>query len=157
MKADIMKELPDEAIPIIDIYFDVSSSWEPEDIEIGKKAIASVKAFEASGEIKINIFYFSNGVSNTFESTRATYGKGTWGWRSVLQNIKSTKAKNVIVMTDDDIDTIVPDGYDAEHGPTCKVDGCVWFLWKNGLASPWCTKRLIGKQGNYQYAFHRGE
>jgi hypothetical protein len=26
MKADIMKELPDEAIPIIDIYFDVSSS-----------------------------------------------------------------------------------------------------------------------------------
>jgi hypothetical protein len=58
-------------------------------------------------------------------------------------------------MTDDDIDTIIPPRHDAKHGPTLRVDGCVWFLWKNGLSSPWCTKRLIGSQGNYQYAFYR--
>lgn len=79
MKADLTQEIPEEVIPIIDIYFDVSGSWGPEDIEIGKKAIATVKEFEDAGEIKLNIFYFSGGVSNTFESTRALYGTGTRG------------------------------------------------------------------------------
>ena len=151
MKADLTQEIPEEVIPVIDIYFDVSGSWDSEDIEIGKKAIATVKEFEDAGEIKLNIFYFSNGVSNTFESTRALYGTGTRGWREVLKNIKATEAQNIMVMTDDDIEYLG----DAKQGPTCRVDGCVWFLWKNGLASPSCVSHLIGRQGNYQYAFYR--
>lgn len=151
MKADLTQEIPEEVIPVIDIYFDVSGSWDSEDIDIGKKAIATVKEFEDAGEIKLNIFYFSNGVSNTFESTRALYGTGTHGWREVLKNIKATEAQNVMIMTDDDIEDIG----NAKSGPTLKVDGCVWFLWRNGLASPSCVSHLIGRQGNYQYAFYR--
>lgn len=151
MKADLTQEIPEEVIPVIDIYFDVSGSWDSEDIEIGKKAIATVKEFEDAGEIKLNIFYFSNGVSNTFESTRAIYGTGTHGWREVLKNIKATDAQNIMIMTDDDIEYLGS----AKQGPTCRVDGCVWFLWKNGLASPSCVSHLIGRQGNYQYAFYR--
>lgn len=151
MKADLTQEIPEEVIPVIDIYFDVSGSWDSEDIEIGKKAIATVKEFEDAGEIKLNIFYFSNGVSNTFESTRALYGTGTHGWPEILKNIKATEAQNIMIMTDDDIEGIG----NAKYGPTCKVDGCVWFLWRNGLASPSCVSHLIGRQGNYQYAFYR--
>lgn len=151
MKADLTQTIPEEVIPVIDIYFDVSGSWYPEDIEIGKKAIATVKEFEDAGEIKLNIFYFSNGVSNTFESTRARYGTGTWGWPEILKNIKATEAQNIMIMTDADIEDIG----NAKSGPTYKVDGCVWFLWRNGLASPSCVSHLIGKQGNYQYAFYR--
>ena len=127
-KADLTQEIPEEVIPVIDIYFDVSGSWDSEDIEIGKKAIATVKEFEDAGEIKLNIFYFSNGVSNTFESTRALYGPGTHGWPEILKNIKATEAQNIMIMTDDDIEGIG----NAKYGPTCKVDGCVWFLWRNG-------------------------
>lgn len=151
MKADLTQEIPEEVIPVIDIYFDVSGSWYPEDIEIGKKAIATVKEFEDAGEIKLNIFYFSNGVSNTFEGTRARYGTGTWGWPDILKNIKATEAQNIMIMTDADIEDIG----NAKSGPTCKVDGCVWFLWRNGLSSPSCVSHLIGRQGNYQYAFYR--
>ena len=151
MKADLTQEIPEEVIPVIDVYFDVSGSWDSEDIEIGKKAIATVKEFEDAGEIKLNIFYFSNGVSNTFESTRARYGTGTWGWPEILKNIKATEAQNIMIMTDADIEDIG----NAKKGPTCKVDGCVWFLWRNGLSSPSCVTHLIGRQGNYQYAFHR--
>ena len=151
MKADLTQTIPEEVIPVIDIYFDVSGSWGPEDIEIGKKAVATVKEFEDAGEIKLNIFYFSNGVGTTFESTRARYGTGTHGWEKILQNIKATEAQNVMIMTDNDIEYIG----DAKQGPTCKVDGCVWFLWKNGEASPSCVSHLIGRQGNYQYAFYR--
>ena len=151
MKADLTQTIPEEVIPVMDIYFDVSWSGGPEDIEIGKIAFATVKEFEDAGEIKLNIFYFSNGVGTTFESTRARYGTGTHGWEKILQNIKATEAQNVMIMTDNDIEYIG----DAKQGPTCKVDGCVWFLWKNGESSPSCVSHLIGRQGNYQYAFYR--
>jgi hypothetical protein len=160
MKADLTQEVPEEVIPVIDIYFDVSGSWYPEDIEIGRKAIATVKEFEDAGEIKLNIFYFSDEVSNNYNEV---CNRGTTAWRKILQNIKATGAQNVLVMTDDDIERIGQAGksnahyapYGAIGGPTCKVDGCVWFLWKNGKASPSCVDHLIGRQGNYQYAFYR--
>lgn len=158
MKADIIKDLPDEAIPIIDIYFDVSQSWDASDIEIGKRAVATVKEFEDQGEIKINLFYFANEIGSTIVEAQRR-GTGTTAWPKILQNIKATKATNVVIMTDDDIQYLGDDynkwahQYSAKYGPTCRVTGCVWFLWKNGLASPDCVKKLIGRQGNYQYAF----
>ena len=161
VKAEIMKEMPEVTIPVIDIYFDVSASWTQADIDIGKKAIATVKGFEDAGEIKLNIFYFGDEVSSNYHEV---CNGGTTAWRKVLQNIKATGAQNVLIMTDDDIEQIGKRGqkpwyshyaqYGAIGGPTCKVDGCVWFLWKNGESSPSCVDHLIGRQGNYQYAFY---
>lgn len=160
MKADLTQEIPEEVIPIVDIYFDVSGSWTQADIDIGKKAIAVVKEFEDAGEVKLNIFYFGDEVSSNYSSVA---GGGTYGWQKILKNIKATGAQNIMVMTDDDIESIgeyaerwdLYKQYSAAFGPTVKVDGCVWYLWKNGLASPSCVQHLNGRQGTYQYAFYR--
>jgi hypothetical protein len=155
MKADLEKELPAEAIPIVDVYFDVSGSWDDSDIEIGEAAIASVKVFEDQGDLVMNIFYFSNDVDNvSMEHCRALYGQGTHGWPKILQNIKATGAKNVLVMTDSDIELLNGSGAGAADCGSLKVEGCVWYLWKNGESSPTCLRKLTGDQGTYQFSFH---
>ncbi len=156
MKADIEKELPAEAKPIIDVYFDVSGSWEEKDIKIGEAAIASVKVFEDQGDIVLNVFFFSNDVDNvSMEHCRDTYGYGTQGWPKILQNIKATDAKNVLIMTDDDFERL--SSWDDPDSPkmngSLTVDGCVWYLWKNGKSSPCCLPKLKGRQGTRQYGF----
>lgn len=42
---------------------------------------------------------------------------------------------------------------DAARGPRLIVPGCVWFIWRNGIASPEIVNHLVGKRGNFQYAF----
>jgi hypothetical protein len=154
MKADLVKELPAEAIPIVDVYFDVSGSWEDKHIKIGEAAIASVKVFEDQGDLKLNIFYFSNDVDNvSMEHCRALYGTGTCGWPNILQNIKATGAKNVLIMSDGDIERLNGQGYGAADHGSLTVEGCVWYLWKDGESSPTCLKKLRGNQGTSQFSF----
>lgn len=156
MKAEIEREIPAEAKPIIDVYFDVSGSWEESDIKTGEAAIASVKVFEDQGDIVLNVFFFSDGVDNvSMEHCRDTYGTGTHAWPEILQNIKATGAKNVLIMTDGDFERLSSYGYPtspAKNG-SLTVEGCVWYLWKNGEASPSCLPKLKGRQGTYQYSF----
>ena len=155
MKADLVKELPAEAIPIVDVYFDVSGSWEDKHIKVGEAAIASVKVFEDQGDLVLNIFYFSNGVDNvSMEHCRALYGKGTCGWPDILQNIKATGAKNVLIISDGDIERLNGQGYGAADHGSLTVEGCVWYLWKDGESSPTCLKKLRGRQGTSQFSFH---
>lgn len=155
MKADLVKELPAEAIPIVDVYFDVSGSWEEKHIQVGEAAIASVKVFEDQGDLKLNIFYFSNDVDNvSMEHCRDMYGQGTRGWPKILQNIKATGAKNVLVMTDSDIEDLNGTGSGAADCGSLTVEGCVWYLWKDGDSSPTCLKKLRGTQGTSQFSFH---
>jgi hypothetical protein len=156
MKTEVDKEIPAEAKPIIDVYFDVSGSWEESDIEIGEAAVASVKSFEDQGDIIMNIFFFSDGVDNvSMEHCREIYGKGTHAWPEILQNIKATEAKNVLVMTDGDFDWLSDHNYPTspKMNGSITVEGCVWYLWKNGEASPSCLPKLKGRQGTYQYSF----
>lgn len=148
LKADVQKLLPEEAIPIVDVYFDCSGSWSDYDIALGKRAIASIKEFEDAGEIKLNIFYFSNHVYSTPGPARDE--GGTTAWRDILNNISKTNATNVVIMTDSDMNG------QAKYAGTVKVDGCVWWLWKNGDDAPACTTKLIGKQSGptgSQYMF----
>lgn len=159
MRTEIEKEVPDEAWPIIDIYFDVSGSWTSQDIKTGMQAIASIKKFEDAGELVVNIFYWDDQVSNN--QYLASYEGGTSGWQKVLANIRATNASNVMIMTDSDIayydaqaDTNAKyKQFSAKYGPSVMVDGCVWYLWKQGQRSPECVKKLTGKQGTYQYSF----
>ena len=159
MKTEIEREIPDEAWPIIDIYFDVSGSWTAKDIKTGMQAIASIKKFEDAGELIVNVFYWDDQVSDN--KYLASVKGGTSGWQKVLANIHATKASNVMIMTDSDIsyyDELADRNdnaklYSAKYGPSVIVDGCVWYLWKNGMRSPECVKKLTGKQGTYQYSF----
>lgn len=159
MRTEIEREIPDEAWPIIDIYFDVSGSWTANDIKTGMQAIASIKKFEDAGELIVNVFYWDDQVSD--KKYLASIEGGTTGWQKVLANIHATKASNVMIMTDSDISYYDERAelrsdikeYSAKYGPSVIVDGCVWYLWKNGMRSPECVKKLTGKQGTYQYSF----
>ena len=95
-------ELPDRKIPIIDFYFDCSGSWGPADIEVGKKAVSTLVDMEEKGQIKINIYYFSNHVFNDMQS--ALNEGGTMAWNDIVKNVIATQATNVIIMTDSDME-----------------------------------------------------
>lgn len=71
----------------------------------------------------------------------------TGAWNQILQNIKQNNIKNVVLITDNDMH------YDAASGPRLVVPGCVWFIWRNGKASSEIVNHLVGKRGNFQYAF----
>ena len=148
MKADLVKELPNEAKPIIEVFFDQSGSWDKRDIHVGRKAIKSIKTFEDMGEIVLMLRFFDDIVTADEDDPRLGQG-GTNAWPEILQEIKASNAKNVVIMTDHDMN------WDAvRYGQTCRVEGCVWWIWKNGVAAPDCTKHLIGENGNYQFAFN---
>jgi hypothetical protein len=148
MKADIVKDLPNEAKPIIEVFFDQSGSWDKRDIHVGRKAIKSIKTFEDMGEIVLMLRFFDDVVTADEDDPRLGQG-GTNAWPEILQEIKASNAKNVVIMTDHDMN------WDAvRYGQTCRVEGCVWWIWKNGVAAEDCTKHLIGEKGNYQFAFN---
>jgi hypothetical protein len=148
MKADIVKELPSEAKPIIEVFFDQSGSWDKRDVQVGRKAIKSIKTFEDMGEIVLMLRFFDDIVTADEDDPRLGRGS-TDAWPEILQEIKASGAKNVVIMTDHDMN------WDAVRcKQTCRVEGCVWWIWKNGVAAPDCTKYLIGEKGNYQFAFN---
>ena len=139
-------DLPSLEKPVVNLYFDVSASWGDEtDIKAGDAAVALMSEFDRQNEIQLNIIYFTNGLYNTREEAMAS-SRGTWAWAKILQNIKATKARNVVLMTDDDMSG------QADAGPTCVVDGHVWFLWKNKSSRcPEIISHLKGKQGASEY------
>jgi len=125
-----------DTVPTVDIYFDQSGSWGESDLEMGAKAISHLRYFEERGEIILNIFYFADNVTSIKDDVRGATG----AWPRILEKIKETGANNVLVMSDDDIES------QSNPQKPVWVDGCVWFLWRNGCTSPRCVKELIGKR-----------
>lgn len=133
-------------VPSLDVYFDQSGSWDEEDLKVGEKAISHLRYFEDRKELIIRIFYFADNVSETREGTRGATG----AWPEIMQNVKKTGATNVLIMSDDDLEN--------QSVPQNKlvVDGGVWFLWRDGQASPRIVRELIGRRtinGNNQFSF----
>jgi hypothetical protein len=144
-------DLPDKKIPIIDFYFDQSGSWDEQDIAAGKKAVESLVDMEEKGQIKINIYYFSNHVFSDAASARNE--GGTRAWNDIVKNVITTQATNVIIMTDSDMG-------DRWEGPTAlkyTVPGYVWYLWRNGDNAPRLPRDLKGRGGVQQFSFNRGD
>lgn len=140
-------DLPNKKIPIIDFYFDCSSSWTADDIEIGKKAVEQLVDMEEKGQIKINLYYFADRVSTT--PTRG----GTSGWNEIVKNIITTQATNVVIMTDSDME-------DWWTGPVAlkyTVPGFVWYLWRDGENAPRLPRDLNGRGGTLQFSFTHGD
>lgn len=142
-----LNELPNKKIPVIDFYFDQSGSWEESDIEIGKKAVAKLADMEAAGQIKINIYYFSNHVHTDAAAARAE--GGTRAWNDIVRNIITTQATNVIIMTDADMERC----FGTEKTMSYTVPGYVWYLWKNGENAPRLPRDLKGRGGVQQFSF----
>ena len=147
-KAEVSKIIPEEAIPSIDVYFDRSGSWNSSHTAVGKRAIATVKQkFVDKGLCTMNIFYFDDIVTTDEHDWRLGRGS-TDAWPLILQNIVDTGARNVLIMTDHDMDV------DAVNlGKTVYIEGTVWWLWKDNKSAQNCVKHLRGRGGSFQYGF----
>ena len=148
-------ELPDRKIPIIDFYFDCSGSWGPDDIEVGKKAVSTLVDMEEKGQIKINIYYFSNHVFNDMQS--ALDEGGTQAWNDIVKNVISTQATNVIIMTDSDMEDWWEGSRSGKPALRYTVPGYVWYLWRDGQNAPRLPRDLKGRGGVQQFSFSRGD
>lgn len=126
-------------IPVINVYFDRSGSWDEDKTRVGEQAIASLNDYVRQHKLKINLFYFNNEVFDSDVPGGRGYG-GTYP-APVMNHINATKPDNVIVMTDDDFDW----AKDDEHFPPATVPGGVWMLFKGGVSKE-LQKRLKGKK-----------
>ena len=144
-----IKELPDRKVPIIDFYFDYSTSWNSTDLAIGKKAAEALTKMEEDGDIIVNRYYFGNYVANA--PNRSQTGGGTSGWNEIVKNVIATGATNVIIMTDDDMER----WWSPQDRPPLAytVQGYVWYLWKNGVNAPRLPRDLKGRGGVQQFSF----
>lgn len=154
MKADVTQYEQRQEKPSIDFFFDVSGSWEDSDVELGKRFVSSLKEFVDRDELELNMYYFSDVVSQDLNTARSY--SGTSAWTKILDTIESNNAKNVVIMTDGDMD-----GYAARSGQKCLVEGVVWYIWKIGgyytTGAKELPKYLKGMQGTTQYAFNEGD
>ena len=144
-------DLPDNKIPVIDFYFDQSGSWDDQDIVAGKKAVESLVDMEEKGQIKINIYYFSNHVFNDAESARNE--GGTRAWNEIVKNVIATQATNVVIMTDSDMES----WWSGPDALKYTVPGYVWYLWRDGDNAPRLPRDLKGRGGVQQFSFSRGD
>lgn len=109
----------DGPVPLINIYFDQSGSWDDSKIAVGEKAMGQIYKYQNEGKLKAKVYYFNN---NVFTETQHHGFGGTYG-QPIMDHIKQTKPDNVIIMTDSDID-------DIRENVT--VPGAVWLLFKGG-------------------------
>ena len=75
---------------------------------------------------------------------------GTGAWPKIAENIIANKTKNVVLVTDRDME------YQGlkKTGPVI-VPGYVWFIWKDGRSVSFeIPKKLRGKKGNSQYILY---
>ena len=125
-------------VPSINVYHDVSYSFNDEEkTAAAMQAIATLNKYVRKGEIKINIYYFSDEV---YSSREAGLDKGTNG-EPILDHIEATKPQNVIVITDSDIS-------DCDRVVT--VPGAVWMLFYEGKSQN-LINHLKGKKENRAY------
>jgi hypothetical protein len=144
-----INELPNRKIPVIDFYFDQSGSWSDEDIKFGEKAVSTLVEMEEKGQIKINIFYFSDSVYTSADDAR---GGGTSAWNDIIKNVIATQATNVVIMTDSDME----DWWRGPKALSYTVPGYVWYLWRDGVNAPRLPRDLKGRGGTQQFSFERG-
>lgn len=107
-------------IPIINVYFDQSGSWDESDIQEGVKALGILNNYKDKGEIKLNVKFFSNNVHTNASDARAEGGTKV---TAVFKDIEATHPDNVIIMTDSD--------GDKNRLPDITVPGAVWLLFRN--------------------------
>lgn len=128
------REVEKEGVPSINIYWDVSGSFsDPAKTAGARSAIATLQQYEKRGQIKMRTYYHANRVSDTVQGA----GGGNDG-QELLNHIKATKPKNVVIISDGDIDY-------GLNGDTVVVPGAVWMLFYESVANDF-IEHLSGKK-----------
>lgn len=106
-------------IPLINVYFDVSSSFTyyPQKIEQAERVLSTLDNYVRRGQIKINLYYVTDDVYSSRKEAIASTRYGADG-DSIIRHIAQTKPTNVIVVTDSDSKT---DSF-------VSIPGAVWIL-----------------------------
>lgn len=120
-------------VPLINVYFDRSGSWDDAKTRDGEQAIATLHKYVQAKQIQVKLYYFSTNVFQ--DRKRAEAGGGTSG-QPILEHIQATHPTNVIVMTDSDI---------SDCTTFVEVPGAVWFLFKDGVSEN-LREHLKGKE-----------
>lgn len=120
-------------IPVINVYYDRSGSWDSSMTAVGDSTIATLNTYVNKGKLKIYVYYFNDRIldKDPGEGTGGTYGT------PILEHIKQTRPDNVIVMTDSDID-------DCEEFVV--VPGAVWLLFIKNRISKNLQEHLKGRK-----------
>ena len=131
-------------VPSIEVFLDYSGSWTESDLIRGRAVIEDLSEFVEDGKLKLNIFYFTNDIATTPEGARAK-GTGTGAWPHIINQILASGCTNVMILTDSDMDDW------GDHSKKVLIDGCVWYLWKDGIRAPNLPKELKGRLGTIEY------
>lgn len=122
-------------IPIINVYWDVSGSFQdPSKTQGAKNAIGTLNQYVRSGDIEIHVYYFADRVS----STPTGAGGGTSAI-PVVEHIQETKPDNVIIITDGDTSN--------QRIPSVTVPGAVWLLFYDSRSDA-LINNVRGKKEN---------
>ena len=141
MKADVFKRVPDDVIPTIGLFYDKSGSCASY-IPRCDQAIATVKEkYVDTGMCVLEAWEFGDYVRPL---GHGNVGGSTEAWPEIIEKIKERDYKNVIIMSDSDI------GSQNNHGEGDTVEGCVWWIWREGSRAARCVKQLRGAQHNYE-------
>ena len=108
-------------VPLINIYFDRSGSWDDSKIAVGEQAMGLIDELKNQGLLDAEVYYFADRVVQDKNDKRL--GGGTAG-TPIIEHIKAMEPDNVIIMTDSDIGDI--------RGDVTWVPGAVWLLFKDG-------------------------
>ena len=145
VKGHRIEDVKRQDVPSIDVFLDYSGSWDESDLIRGRDVIADLIEFVDDGKLKLNLFYFTNNIATTPEGARA-YGTGTGAWESIVNQIINSDTKNVMILTDSDMDWSA-----SRLNKKVLVDGCVWYLWKQGVRAPELPKYVKGRLGTLEY------
>lgn len=139
---DYTPRIKTKAIPLINVYWDVSGSFSSEEKTAGaRRAIDTLDQYEMAGQIKTKKYYFADTVSDTEK------GAGSWATRGapILEHINITHPQNVIIITDSDI---------RDCRQVVKVPGAVWMLFYDGQSEN-LKQHLFGELETQYYLITR--
>lgn len=108
-------------LPLINVYFDQSGSWDTNDIKAGEAALATLNEFVRRGKIKVRVYYFGDTIETDVNSPRLH--SGTSVGQDLLNHIKNNGADNVIILTDSDTD--------GTFKSPISIPGALYVLWRN--------------------------
>lgn len=129
-------------VPLLNVYFDRSASWDSAKTAKGQQAIATLNKYVRTGQLKIKLYYFSEGVHS--DEASAVAEGGTSG-QPILDHIQQTKPNNVVIMTDSDI-------RDCRSDIT--LPGGLWLLFMGGRSQN-LINHIHGKKLNKIFDLER--
>jgi len=146
------EEEPD--IPVYAVFMDCSSSFSGYDIDRELAIINKLEKYQEDGVLKLQKTYFSDHLFDNYKEARAE--GGTTAGPAIYDWVRQNQPANLIIITDSDLDALMgnkswPNQVQLESAPTLRLEGNVWFIWKE-TSSPKFMKKFAGKRGNNQYA-----